>query len=350
MSPDNKPLTMKDLARDLGVSVSTVSRALSGSAIISAEVRERVVSYAQSKSFTPNELASRLRQTNMQPTKVIGVIVPEIVHFYFSTILSGIESEAHRHGYSLLVAQSNESYEREVEICQRFMEHRVCGVIVSQAKDTTEYDHFYRLIGNGCRLVFYDRICTGIDASRVVVDDYDGAFHAVSHLLETGCKRIAFFGSRPNMEITKNRYNGYADALLQAGLPIDDELVINCDTGAKAAELIPAIFGPQSTLSSPPDALFCINDDTAVSAVHALKRLGKRIPQEVSICGFANDNLSRACDPQLTTVEQRGKEVGRLAAEILISQVESEELNQHPIKRIVRTNLIIRGTTRDIEN
>ncbi len=137
MSPDNKPLTMKDLARDLGVSVSTVSRALSGSAIISAEVRERVVSYAQSKDFTPNELASRLRQTNMQPTKVIGVIVPEIVHFYFSTILSGIESEAHRHGYSLLVAQSNESYEREVEICQRFMEHRVCGVIVSQAKDTT---------------------------------------------------------------------------------------------------------------------------------------------------------------------------------------------------------------------
>ncbi len=152
------------------------------------------------------------------------------------------------------------------------------------------------------------------------------------------------------MEITKNRYNGYADALLQAGLPIDDELVINCDTGAKAAELIPAIFGPESTLSSPPDALFCINDDTAVSAVHALKRLGKRIPQEVSICGVANDNLSRACDPQLTTVEQRGKEVGRLAAEILISQVESEELNQRPIKRIVRTNLIIRGTTRDIEN
>lgn len=348
MEPINKPLTMKDLARDLGVSVSTVSRALSGSAAISAEVREHVVSYAHSKGFTPNALAARLRHTKQQPTKVIGVIVPEIVHFYFSTILSGIESEANRRGYSLLVAQSNESYEREVEICQRFMEQRVCGVIVSQAKDTAEYSHFNRLMDNGCRLVFYDRICTGINASRVVVDDYDGAFHAVSHLIETGCKRIAFFGSRPNMEITKNRYNGYADALLQAGLPIDDELVINCDTDAKATELIPTIFGPQSPLSAPPDALFCINDDTAVSAVHALKRMGIRIPQEVSICGFANDNLSRACDPQLTTVEQRGTEVGRLAAEILISQVEGDTPNPHPIKRIVRTNLIIRGTTKNI--
>ena len=153
----------------------------------------------------------------------------------------------------------------------------------------------------------------------------------------------------PNMEITKNRYNGYADALLQAGLPIDDELVINCDTGAQATELIPTIFGPESTLSAPPDALFCINDDTAVSAVHALKRMGIAIPQKVSICGFANDNLSSACDPQLTTVEQRGKEVGRLAAEILISQVESEEPDPRPIKRIVRTNLIIRGTTREIK-
>ena len=346
---DNKTLTMKDMAQALGVSVATVSRALSNSPSISAEMREKIQQYAQENNFTPNVLASRLRQTNVKHSKVIGVIVPEFVHYYFSTILSGIEEEASSHGYTLLVAQSNESYEREVEICQNFLENRVCGVIVSQAKNTVKYDHFRNLIEAGCPLVFYDRICTGINASRVVVDDYDGAFHAVSHLIETGCKRIAFFGSRPNMEITKNRYNGYADALLQAGLPIDDELVINCDTGAQATELIPTIFGPESTLSAPPDALFCINDDTAVSAVHALKRMGIAIPQKVSICGFANDNLSSACDPQLTTVEQRGKEVGRLAAEILISQVEGEDPDPRPIKRIVRTNLIIRGTTREIK-
>ena len=370
---DNKTLTMKDMARALGVSVATVSRALSNSPSISAEVREKIQQYAQENNFTPNVLASRLRQTNVKHSKVIGVIVPEFVHYYFSTILSGIEEEASSHGYTLLVAQSNESYEREVEICQNFLENRVCGVIVSQAKDTVKYEHFRNLIEAGCPLVFYDRICTGINASRVVVDDYDGAFNAVSHLIETGCRRIAFLGSRPNMEITKNRYNGYADALLHAKIPIDNSLVINCDNGDMATELVPRLYDPVPVIYSPsktrggqgalttvpvpvdvpvgappsPDAFFCINDETAVSVVHALKRLGLSIPKDVSVCGFANDNLSRACDPLLTTVEQRGREVGRLATEILITSLDNPQVSQHPIKRIVRTKLIIRGTTKD---
>ena len=353
---DNKTLTMKDMAQTLGVSVATVSRALSNSPSISAEMREKIQQYAQENNFTPNVLASRLRQTNVKHSKVIGVIVPEFVHYYFSTILSGIEEEASSHGYTLLVAQSNESYEREVEICQNFLENRVCGVIVSQAKNTVKYDHFRNLIEAGCPLVFYDRICTGINASRVVVDDYDGAFNAVSHLIETGCRRIAFLGSRPNMEITKNRYNGYADALLQAKIPIDNSLVINCDNGDMATELVPRLYHVgESAISSQtqqqqppsPDAFFCINDETAVSVVHALKRLGLSIPKDVSVCGFANDNLSRSCDPLLTTVEQRGREVGRLATEILISSLDNPQVSQHPIKRIVRTKLIIRGTTKD---
>ena len=356
---DNKTLTMKDMARALGVSVATVSRALSNSPSISAEVREKIQQYAQENNFTPNVLASRLRQTKVKHSKVIGVIVPEFVHYYFSTILSGIEEEASSHGYTLLVAQSNESYEREVEICQNFLENRVCGVIVSQAKDTVKYEHFRNLIEAGCPLVFYDRICTGINASRVVVDDYDGAFNAVSHLIETGCRRIAFLGSRPNMEITKNRYNGYADALLHAKIPIDNSLVINCDNGDMATELVPRLYDPSHPSpvhslavlgeASPPspEAFFCINDETAVSVVHALKRLGLSIPKDVSVCGFANDNLSRACDPLLTTVEQRGREVGRLATEILITSLDNPQVSQHPIKRIVRTKLIIRGTTKD---
>ena len=355
---ESKSLTMKDMAQALGVSVATVSRALSNSPSISAEVREKVQQYAREHNFIPNIMASQLRQTNLKPTKVIGVIVPELVHYYFSTILSGIEEEACRRGYILLVAQSNESYEREVKICHSFLENRVCGVIVSQAKDTVEYDHFRKLIDAGCPLVFYDRICTGINASRVVVDDYDGAFNAVSHLIETGCRRIAFLGSRPNMEITKNRYNGYADALLHAKIAIDNSLVINCDNGDMATELVPRLYhvGESAILSQTqqqqppsPDAFFCINDETAVSVVHALKRLGLRIPEDVSVCGFANDNLTRACDPMLTTVEQRGKEVGRLATEILIAHVESPQDNSHPTKRIVRTKLIIRGTTRETD-
>ena len=215
---ETTPITMKDIARELGVSVATVSRALKDSPRISQEQRERIKAFAREHHFTPNVLAESLRHSRIRPQKIIGVIIPQFAHYYFSSILSGIEEEASARGYRIMVAQSNEQYEREVRICQSFYENKVCGIIVSQAKDTQRYDHFQRLIDSGVPLVFYDRICTGVNASRVVVDDYMGAFNAVSHLIETGCRRIAFFGSQMNLEISKNRFNGYRDALLKHGL------------------------------------------------------------------------------------------------------------------------------------
>ena len=164
-------LTMKDIAHALGISVATVSRALNNSTRISAAQRQRIQQYAREHNFTPNVLAESLRHSRVKPVKIIGVIVPELVHYYFSTILKGIEEEAEQHGYRIMVAQSGEQYEREVRLCQSFYENKVCGIIVSQAKDTQHYDHFQRLIDAGVPLVFYDRICTGVNASRVVVDD-----------------------------------------------------------------------------------------------------------------------------------------------------------------------------------
>ena len=213
---DKAPLTMKDIARELGISVSTVSRALKDSSRISAERRAMIQQFAREHNFTPNVLAESLRHSKVQPIKIIGVIIPEFTHFYFSSVLAGIEEEASARGYRIMVAQSGENYEREVRICQSFFENKVCGIIVSQAKDTKKYDHFERLMDAGVPLVFYDRICTGVNASRVVVDDYMGAFNAVTHLIETGCKRIAFYGSAPTLEISKNRFNGYKDALLNS--------------------------------------------------------------------------------------------------------------------------------------
>ena len=187
-------LTMKDIARELGISVATVSRALNNSPRISEAQRQRIQQYARDHNFTPNVLAESLRHSRVKSMKVIGVIVPELVHYYFSTILKGIEEEAEQHGYRIMVAQSGEKYEREVRLCQSFYENKVCGIIVSQAKDTQHYEHFQRLIDAGVPLVFYDRICTGVNASRVVVDDYMGAFNAVSYLIQTGCRRIAYYG------------------------------------------------------------------------------------------------------------------------------------------------------------
>lgn len=333
---------MKDIARELGVSVATVSRALKNSPRISKDKREMIQTYAREHNFIPNIIGSALRHSKATPIKLIGVIVPEFIHYYFASVLTGIEEEARARGYRIMVALSDEKYEREVRICDDFYKNKVCGVIVSQAKDTTQYDHFQRLIDHGVPVVFYDRICTGVDASRVVVDDYMGAFTAVRHMIDTGCKRIAFYGASMNLEIAKNRYNGYKDALQRSGLLIDESLVRLCDNRAAAEAITPDLL----SMENRPDAFFAINDDTAIGILYTAKRMGFAVPDEVSVCGFTNGNRAVACDPMLTTVEQRGKLVGEEAANILIGQVEGDIPRNKVEKRVVRTRLVIRGTTK----
>lgn len=339
---DKLVMTMKDIARELGISVATVSRALRDSPRISEERRRMVQQYARDHNFSPNVLAESLRHSRVQPSRVIGVIVPEFTHYYFSSVLTGIEEAAMARGYYIMVALSNEQYEREVRICEMFHRQKVCGVIVSQAKDTRRYDHFQKLIDSQMPIVFYDRICTGINASRVVVDDYMGAFTAVQHLIETGCRRIAFYGAPMQLEISKNRFNGYKDALLKRGLPYDEHLVRICDNRQDAELITPDLFDGDYY----PDAFFAVNDDTAIGILYTVKRMGLRVPEDISICGFTNGQRAVACDPMLTTVEQRGQRVGEEAAEILIDKVEEHLPMDSVEKRIVRTRLIIRGTTR----
>ena len=338
---ESTSITMKDIARELGVSVATVSRALKDSPRISLARREMIKKYAREHNFSPNFLAESLRKSRIQPLKVIGVIVPEFTHYYFSSILSGIEEETSARGYRIMVAQSNEEYTREVSICHSFFENKVCGIIVSQAKNTQNYDHFQKLLDNGMPLVFYDRICTGVNASRVVVDDYMGAYTAVTHLIDTGCKRIAYYGMSLNVEIGKNRYNGYRDALLKNGLQPREEWIRICDNREDAEIITPEILSQDEK----PDAFFAVNDDTAIGIMYSAKRMGFRIPEDISVCGFTNGQRAIACDPMLTTVEQRGKIVGEEAANILIGQVEGSLPLDKIERRIVRTRLVVRGST-----
>lgn len=339
-------ITMKDIAREFGVSVATVSRALQDSPRISAERREIIQRYAREHGFTPNSIAENLRRSKVAQPKIIGVIMPQIAHYYFSTILAGIEERAHERGYDIMVAQSNEQYEREEQICRSFHVNRVCGIIVSQAKDTKNYEHFQQLIDSGVPLVFFDRVCTGINANRVVVDDYMGAFNAVSYLIETGCRRIAFYGSPMQLEISKNRYNGYLDALLKNGLRPDESLQRLCDDRAHAEEITPEILRRKDR----PDAFFAVNDDTAIGILYTAKRMGFRVPEDISICGFTNGERAIACDPMLTTVEQRGRAVGSEAVNVLLDHVEGTVPMDKVEKKVVRTRLIVRGTTRQVEN
>ena len=334
------PLTIKDIAQALGISVSTVSRALKDSPNISVDMRRQIRDYALVHHYQPNTAAANLRT---RQSKIIGVILPEFVHFFFSSVLSGIEDVAWQRGYNLMIARSDDKYEREVNAVNRFMENRVCGVIASLAKDTQLFEHYQRLIDNNIPVIFFDRICTEIQTERVVVDDYMGAFAAVEYLIKTGCKRIFFYNSPLHLEISKNRRNGYLDAMRKYGMPIENDMMKICDSREEAMSITPDILKSKDR----PDAFFAVNDETAAGILTACKDLQIKVPDEVSICGFSNGAVAMSTDPKLTTVEQKGVEVGECAIKILLDKLEGS--SDMPRKnRIVRTNLVVRGTTRKI--
>lgn len=333
----NKPqITIKDIAKALNVSPSTVSRALKNNPDISKETRDLVHAYAREHHYKPNVLAVNLRASR---SNTIGIIVPQLVHHFFSCVLSGIEKAATAAGYNILVAQSNESYEQEVRIVHAFLAARVCGVIASLAKETPRYDHYQELLNNDIPIVFYDRICTGLKTGRVVVDDYAGSFAAVEYMIRTGCRHIFFYGASPHLEITKNRRNGYIDAMRKHKMPVDESMVLLCDTWERAVDITPGLLEKEDR----PDGFFAINDETASGILYACKLAGMKVPEEVSICGFTNSIIAQSTDPKLTTVEQHGEEVGSSAFQILKGRLEGEEKN---CNKIIRTNLVIRGTTR----
>lgn len=331
-------ITIKDIARELNISPSTVSRALKNHPDISQATKDSVNKYAKDFNYKPNSLALSLR---MSRNNTIGIIVPEIIHYFFSSILSGIEQVANQEGFNVIISQSNEDYETEVRNTQALIATRVSGVLASLSKHTTNYDHFQDIIDSDIPLVFFDRICIGINTDRVVVDDYSGAFAAVEYLIQTGCKRIAFYSSPLHLEISKNRKNGYLDALRKYALPVDESLIYVCDTREEAIIITPEILDQPNR----PDGFFAINDHCAAGIMYAVKSAKLRIPEDVAIFGFSDGELAKACDPMLSTVEQHGYEMGKNAASLLLDKINGKTHGQYTNK-IVRTNLIIRGTTK----
>ena len=334
-----RQITIKDIAKALSISPSTVSRSLTDHPDISKETKELVNAYAKEHHYKPNALASGLRTSH---NKTIGVIIPQIVHFFFSSVLSGIEDEAEKGGYRVIISQSNESYDREVKGATAMLETRVCGVLASVAKTTTVYDHFQDLIDRNIPVVFFDRICTGILTDRVVVDDYAGACSAVDYLIQTGCKRIVFFGSPSHLPISNNRRMGYEDALRKNKLTVDPELIMICDNFSDALSLTPKLL----SLPNPPDAFFTVNDETAIGVMTAVKAFGLKIPEDVSVCGFTNSSLTEVCDPLLSSVDQHGYDLGATAIRLLIDRLEGKGDNKKIVNKIIKTNLVVRKSTR----
>ncbi|MCY1633776.1 LacI family DNA-binding transcriptional regulator [Marinifilum sp. D737] len=333
-------VTIKDIAKELGISASTVSRALKDHPDISAKTKEAVNELAKKWHYKPNAVALSLRHSK---SNVIGVIIPEIVHHFFSSVISGIEKIAHEAGYNVMMFQSNESYERELANVQALLSSRVDGVLVSMSKETRNFSHFKELRNNGIPVVFFDRVCNEISSDNVIVDDFAGAFTAVEHLINTGCKRIAHLSAPQHMLLGQNRQKGYRQALLKHKLPIDDELIIKCDSFEEALEKTPDLL----RLPQPPDAIFAVNELTAAGALSVVKKTGFRVPDDISIIGFTDGVVSRTSDPALTTLEQHGYEVGLRASELLVGRIKEGEMDYEPVTKVVKTNLIVRGSTKN---
>lgn len=333
------PATLKDIAKQLNLSPSTVSRALRNHPDISPGTKKKVACMAKKLDYHPNSIAQSLQT---QKTKTIGVIVPEIKQPFFAAVINGIEALAFEEGFTIIVCQSNESYQREVVYTRLLTSHRVAGLLVSLSKETQKLDHFKLLLRRDIPIVFFDRVSNEIEADKVVVDDYQGAFDLVTHLIESGYQRIAHLAGPESLSICRFRLKGYVNAHRQKSMPIDDNLIVSAglDDSDGAAG-----FETLWQLSKLPDAIFAVNDPVAIGAFMAIKTRGLKIPEDVALAGFSNTGVSSLLDPPLTTVEQPSYDIGRTAATLLMAQINGNKKAYMPQLKILKTQLIVREST-----
>jgi DNA-binding LacI/PurR family transcriptional regulator len=329
--------TIVDIGKKLKLSPSTVSRALSDHPDIRKETKERVRRIARELRYTPNTIAQSLKRNR---TNTIGVLVPEIEHDFFSSAISGIEEVAYQAGYAIIVCQSNENCEREVINTNVLVNQRVAGMIVSISQSTKSGDHFQEVLKRKIPLVFFDRVCEDVAASKVVIDDYTSSFDAVSFLVKKGYKRIAHFAGPRELVICTRRWNGYVDALKKGELPVLSEFVryggLHEQDGYDSMDAL-------LKEGKIPDAIFAVNDPVAIGAYQRIKEAKLKIPEDVAIMGFSNNKITSLVDPQMTTISQPSFEMGREAARILIDLIENRV--SEPKTLVLATELIFRGST-----
>ena len=333
-------ITIIDIARELNLSKSTVSRALTGHPKVNAATREAVLALAEKLDYQRNMIALNLVTSK---TQTIGIIVPEFLTSFFPQVIIGAQEVAAKAGYNIIVSQSNESYETEVANTKVMLANRVDGVLVSLSKETRNFEHLKIFQRKGIPIVFFNRVCDEMQVPKVVVNDYDGAFKAVEHLIQTGKKRIAHLAGPDSLIISRKRLNGYLDALRKYNLPIVDDLIIPYDL---TIDKVKIYVKHLLELENPPDALFAINDPTAIEATQIIKKKGLRIPEDIAVVGFSNDYASALIEPSLTTVSQPVREIGSTALQLLLDQMEREVADWKAITRTLKTDLIIRDSTR----
>ena len=333
---NQKRISLKDLAHELGVSIATVSRALRNSPEIGQEMQMKVKELAKRLNYRPNPFAQSLRK---EGPRIIGVVVPNLVTHFYAAVLDGIEDEARRAGYSVISSNSHESCEDEVRAIDNFINLHVEGIIASVSQNTTDYSHFEKVSKMGIPLVFFGRTCLPDLFSSVTANGDVAAKKATQHLIETGSRRIAFLGGPNHLDMVKRRKHGYLEALRDNRIPIDRELVvcnrIDFDLVVEATKQLLQI-------ENRPDAILAVNDTVTFAAFTAIKEMGLRIPEDVALIGFTDDLHARYVTPQMSAIEDQSYKMGCVAYDLLQKSI-SGDPNKY--KKIVPQKLVIRGTS-----
>ena len=332
-----KRVTITDIAHAMGITPSTVSRALADNERVSLRTRKRVLKVAGELGYQPNIIASSLRSGR---SDTIGMVVPRINRHFFSHVISGVEAILNPAGFNLLISQTHERTEHERKAFHTLLRNRVAGIIVSHSVETKEFAHFQEVIDEGVPLVQFDRVTDLVSGPRIVNDNFLGALRSTQHLIRNGCTRIAHFAGALHVNVYRQRFDGYKYALEQAGIEFDSSMVVeNCILQESGAEAVSNLVLPGSI-----DGIFAASDFSALGAIKKLKELNIEIPEVIKITGFANEPFAEMIDPALTSVEQNAFEMGNQVARAIISNIGKEEfLNEEihiPVRLIQRQSSV----------
>lgn len=335
--------TLKQIAKDLHVSVSTVSKALNDSPEISEQTKAKVQEYAKLKNYKPNVIGLNLKN---RKTKTIGVIIPNILNPFFAKVFTGIEKVADEKGYNLITCISNESLKKEIHAMDMLSNGTIDGFILSMSQESqqkNESAHFKQIIAEGTPVVMFDRIADDVDCDKVIVDDLESAINATQHLLKTGCKKIALLSTIENLSVGKLRAKGYFQALEEGGIKQDDKLVILTDNTDDFDTKFQKMIDENKI-----DGVFALDEHASVTAMKAAIKKGYKIPEEIQLIGFADGVWSRRMTPSLSTVSQHGPEIGEAATRLLIGRLESQEEDLKFKTEVIKTELRQRESTRKL--
>ena len=337
---NNKKATVHDIALKLGITASTVSRALNDHPRISAATKKLVIRTAKECNYQPNNIAAALR---IGKSRLIGVIVPTANRNFFSSVVRGIEEIADSLNYKVILCQTYENYEKEVQTTNALLNARVDGIIVSIAKNTEKFDHFQTVIDKGIPLVLFDRITDQLEVNQVVIDDYMAAYKSVEHLIQQGYKRIAHFTSPKKINIYKERLRGYKDALKEYDIPFFHALILESNMQLEDGQ-----YCAKQMLDNHLDfdAIFSSSDYAAMGALQVLKENKIAVPEQVGIVGFGNEPFTSFTDPTLSTVDQKSIPMGHVTAELFFELLKADPKKNIPQKAVLKPELIIRGSSK----